>query len=334
MTDEKNNIEKSEVEKKKKSVDPLDMRGDRTVGEILLEAREKSGQSLEALSLESRIPTRSLQYLETDNYEAFPAKVYVQGFLRTYSRLLGLDVRQILSKFELQTGQTHKSRGDLWEVEETFVEESVPSTHIFRRYLLPTAGIAALVILIIWGIARLTGDDVKPPEDMPGTGENIETVGDSVILEQEGTEPAGDSGENKTDDDDRAESTGNLNTDEEKSPEQNDVVSADVAASPAPERVAQSAMELRIIAKPADTTWFDMIIYNISGSETDSIFRDFILYPDQVERLTATGSFFFKTIGNAGGFWLERDGERLKPLGEHGEVIRNVIITRAEIRLE
>ena len=126
----------------------MDMMSDRTVGEILLEAREKSGQSLDALSLESRIPKKSLQYLETDNYEAFPAKVYVQGFLRTYSRLLGLDVQQILSKFELQTGQTHKSRGDLWEVEETFIEESVQSTHIFRRYLLPAAGIIIVLILI------------------------------------------------------------------------------------------------------------------------------------------------------------------------------------------
>jgi cytoskeletal protein RodZ len=334
VTDEKDHIEESVTGKKERQNDSLDIHSDRTVGEILLEAREKSGQSLETLSLESRVPKKSLQYLETDNYEALPAKVYVQGFLRTYSQLLGLDVQQILSKYELQTGQTHKSRGDLWEVEETMVEEEVQSAHIFRRYLLPMAAIIIALILIVWGIVKLVGDDVKPPVDLPGSGESTESVGDSVIIEQDAAGQQESSIEEKTDDGGGAAIVGNLNSDQVSSRGQDDATPVEVASSPAPGPETLAAMELRIIARPADTTWFDMVIYNTSGSETDSILRDFILYPDQVERLTATGSFFFKTIGNAGGFWLERDGERLRPLGEHGEVLRNVMVTRAGVRLQ
>ncbi len=88
--------------------------GEETVGEILLAAREKSQMTLEAVSQQTRIPVSTLRYLETDNFEAIPARVYAKGFLRTYAEVLGLDTGRLLNRYEMQTGQTHKSRGDLW----------------------------------------------------------------------------------------------------------------------------------------------------------------------------------------------------------------------------
>ena len=72
-------------------VDQAELGDEETVGELLLTAREKRGLTLEAVSQESKIPVGTLQHLETDNFEAIPAKVYATGFLRTYGEILGLD---------------------------------------------------------------------------------------------------------------------------------------------------------------------------------------------------------------------------------------------------
>ena len=96
-----------------------------TVGEILLQARERAQLSLEEVSQETRLSVKNIEFLETDNFEALPAKVYVRGFIRTYAAFLGLDVEYMLSKYEVQSGQTHKTRGDLWEIEAEVVDRVV-----------------------------------------------------------------------------------------------------------------------------------------------------------------------------------------------------------------
>ena len=87
-----------------------------------------------------------------------PAKVYVRGFLRTYASYLGLDVEYILNKYEVQSGQTHKSKGDLWEIEAEVVEERLGSQNIMKRFVLSAVGIILLLILLIV-ILRMDGDE-------------------------------------------------------------------------------------------------------------------------------------------------------------------------------
>ena len=142
-------------------------RGEETVGEILLAAREASGRSLEEISRETRIPAGTIGYLETDNFEALPAKVYIKGFLRTYAALLDLDVQHILDKYEVQTGQTHTSRGDLWEIEAETVEERIASPGILKRFLLPAVLVVALVVVVLRIDWRR--DRVAEPPDYPPT---------------------------------------------------------------------------------------------------------------------------------------------------------------------
>jgi len=125
------------------------LQGEETIGEILLAAREREGRSLEFMSEETKIPKLMLQYLETDNFEAIPAKVYVKGFLKTYATALGLEVQHILSKYELLTGQTHKTKGDHWEVETEVVEEKLSSPKWFRRLIVPAIGVVILAIVLI-----------------------------------------------------------------------------------------------------------------------------------------------------------------------------------------
>ncbi len=302
-------------------VGSLDIKGEKTVGEILSAARERSGLTLEAISQETRIPGNSIEYLETDNFEAIPAKVYVTGFLRTYAGILGLDVHQILSKYEIQTGQTHTSKGDCWEIEENVIEETLASPQIFKKFVLPLLAVIILIMAILWLVSRTGGEKIDPPEDFPAAGQPSEveqesTRDDTPAPEQGGKARDGDFGDDKESGSDTAE---------------REPAGSRTTPAPVSKPVKNEPFELRIIASGTDTTWFDVVVYTEVDSRPDSIFRDFILYPGEVQSFRVTDSVFFRTIGNAGGFAVERNGRKLPPLGSRGEVKKNIRITRADI---
>jgi cytoskeletal protein RodZ len=57
-------------------------RGD--IGSKLKAARQKRGQSVEAVVSHTRIPKKLIEALEGNRLEEFPALAYLRGFLRTY----------------------------------------------------------------------------------------------------------------------------------------------------------------------------------------------------------------------------------------------------------
>lgn len=69
------------------------------IGQILREARENKGLSLEEVQAQIRINTRYLAALEAGEYEALPTPVHVRGFLRNYARYLGLDAQPLLDRY-------------------------------------------------------------------------------------------------------------------------------------------------------------------------------------------------------------------------------------------
>jgi len=62
----------------------------KSLGQTLRQAREQRGQSLDALAAATRIPAPVLDSLEQDAFHELPADVYVRGFVRSYSRAVGL----------------------------------------------------------------------------------------------------------------------------------------------------------------------------------------------------------------------------------------------------
>lgn len=299
-------------------------RSEETVGEMLLAARERSGMTLEGISQETKIPVATLRYLETDNFEAVPAKVYARGFLRAYAVALGLDPRQLLGRYELQTGQTHRSRGDLWEIEEQTVEERLPRTRLLRLLLLPAVLLAVAVIILVKVLGG--GEEARPPADML----------DTVRIEETDSRPKGDAGPVG------AEAAGSRQTDEAAAGDGAAREPAgEQAGKPAPDRAAArttdappgapeppAEMELRLIATDRDRIYLDVVVYRRTADGLDSIPDEFILDPGGVKVLRSNDSFLLRTVGNAGGIRLELDGRELPALGERGRVIQNIRITR------
>jgi transcriptional regulator with XRE-family HTH domain len=71
------------------------------LGTLLREAREAKGVTLADVQEATRINSRYLEALEEGQYDVLPSEVHVRGYLRNYSRYLGLDPKPLLDRYEL-----------------------------------------------------------------------------------------------------------------------------------------------------------------------------------------------------------------------------------------
>ena len=285
--------------------DQVEIGGEETIGEMLLSAREKKGLTLEAVSQETKIPATTLQYLETDNFEAIPAKVYATGFLRTYAQMLGLDSAQVINKYEVQTGQTHKSRGDLWEIEEEVVEEKLDSPHLLMKFVIPVLLLIAAII-ILW---KVFGGSDEATDPVTARTETEQTQQRDAV---EGDAPDGEQRDATGDD-------AGETVQEEQPP-------ARTEPEPVADVTPPGEMTLRIAAD--ERIWFDLIIYNQTDSGMVSVETDFILEAGDSRTFTSNESFYIRKIGKTEGFTIELDGRLYEVPIVEGRLPRDITISR------
>jgi cytoskeleton protein RodZ len=300
--------------------DQMELGGEETVGEILLAAREKLGLTLEALSQETKIPAATLQYLETDNFEAIPASVYAKGFLRAYARQLGLDPAQLISKYEMQTGQTHKSRGDLWEIEEEIVEEQLGSTHLLRRFVLP-AVLVIIVLVVVWRVFGGGDEGVEPPPDLPdaaveGRADRPPEAGETAS----GAEPADEEGGGAQEDSRRSEQPERMEERMSRAPS---------GGGERRESSGEAGGELTLRITAEEQTWFDIVVFEMTEAGMDSTEDDFILEPGQSRTFTSNAYFYIRKIGKTGGFSIMLDGRPFEIPVVEGRLPRDIKISRS-----
>jgi len=71
----------------------------RAIGTYLNQVRQEQALSLEEISAKTYIPLRLLKAIETGQEQPLPEPVFVQGFIRRYADLLGLDGMELAQKF-------------------------------------------------------------------------------------------------------------------------------------------------------------------------------------------------------------------------------------------
>jgi len=74
--------------------------GQSSVGQILREAREAQGLSLEDAAARLRLMNRQVEAMEADDFESLGQAVFARGFVRNYARLLGLVPEALLARME------------------------------------------------------------------------------------------------------------------------------------------------------------------------------------------------------------------------------------------
>ena len=112
-------------------------------GEKMRREREMRGVSLEEISESTKIGTRSLRALEEEDFEKLPGGIFNKGFVRAYSRFIGLDEDQAVADFEAAWREHQAANGLLPEVLSQ-VEQETPEPSSNRLL-----AIVALVLLAV-----------------------------------------------------------------------------------------------------------------------------------------------------------------------------------------
>lgn len=74
-----------------------------TAGEVIKNKRDSLGKDLNSVSIDTKIQRRFLEYIENNQFEKFDSKVFATGFIKIYSKYLGLDVEKILALYRRST---------------------------------------------------------------------------------------------------------------------------------------------------------------------------------------------------------------------------------------
>lgn len=114
------------------------------LGDRFKAAREARALSLSDVAEQIRIRSVYLEAIESDNWRAIGAPVYIRGFLRTYARFLGLDGEEIVTEFNL----SEADRGELVPVRGSLVDPSAGYQRR-RRSLSPLIWIASTVAIVL-----------------------------------------------------------------------------------------------------------------------------------------------------------------------------------------
>ena len=140
-----------------------------TVAEQLRQAREARNLSPQQVAEIMKIRTDHLEALEAGNFGVFAAPVYIRGFVRTYAKLLKLDVAQIMAALDNELGKDKKfaEAPPLVEGNRTFLDAVMLllSNVDWRRGLLAVGAAVALVAIVAFAVSHRH----KPAEPAKGT---------------------------------------------------------------------------------------------------------------------------------------------------------------------
>ena len=140
------------------------------IGEVLKSARTRQGIEMRDVEDRTKIRTKYLRALESEDWDVLPSPAYAKGFLRTYSQLLGLDADAIVDEYRAP-GREPARAGHPLRVGDAVLEgrrrptDRPPSR--FSPLALVAAGVAIaaaifLVIGVIGGDDDDGGEDVRP----------------------------------------------------------------------------------------------------------------------------------------------------------------------------
>lgn len=130
-----------------------------SVGQTLRNRRRQKNLTVELVSHETHIHAKFLRALEEEKWDEFPARVYLQGFLRQYASYLGLDGDQLMVDYRKQVGEAEKPAFVRQPAEENAPAPG-PAFPLYGKVL-----IAAIAGLLLIGFYLYKGQRT-PPEEM------------------------------------------------------------------------------------------------------------------------------------------------------------------------
>jgi len=179
------------------------------IGEILREAREEQGLSLDNIQEMTKIQKRYLVAIEHDDFHALPGRFYARAFIKEYAQAVGLDPAIVLEDFDEESIQEEQHES----VQYTRFDRSKRSQEKGTTFLsfLPTVIVIVLVIGIIFVAYTLLikssnngNSDVETPQENDEIIRNKDE--DAKEAEDEDAQAEEDDEETATDEEENEES--------------------------------------------------------------------------------------------------------------------------------
>lgn len=137
-----------------------------TIGRQLAAARTGRKLDIETVARELKLDAAIIRALENDDRSALPAPIFVQGYLRSYARLLELPVQELLQRYTETTGVPPPLTVTRIEKRVPFLQ--LPSTRLLRNVVLLL--LVGIMIWLAWPYAEqlLTTREQDVEEQAPG----------------------------------------------------------------------------------------------------------------------------------------------------------------------
>jgi cytoskeletal protein RodZ len=157
-----------------------------SVGSQLSVARLRHGWTIEEAAARTRLHANVIRNLEADRFDKLPSLAYIRGFLRIYSRELGLDPKAILREFQPNSSEVEDSILDLRpEMLESLPTRAAEPVVTSRKLGFGVLAGAAVFVLAVLGIQMYRVWPVKSPKD-PST---LAPIGADQKAESSGQTP-------------------------------------------------------------------------------------------------------------------------------------------------
>lgn len=267
-----------------------------TFGERLQREREMRGITLEEIAEATKIGTRSLRALEEQDFDKLPGGIFNKGFVRAYSKYLGIDEDQAVADYQAAINEAQSS-GKLSRPEyepPAIVEEGADSKDPVRIpwgllivvALIVAVGFAAKSYYAQSGWAKLRRQPSTPTKQVQAP------VASEATTQAPIQPPPADTAQKPS-----------VPGEPKHSPE--------TASAQAPVTSVQDpagSFELKVRAK--EDAWVEI---SADGKRVASE-----LMKANAERTVRAQKSIHLVTGNAGGIEVSRNGEVLPPLGDPG----------------
>lgn len=260
-----------------------------SLGETLRSKREKKKLSLEDVAQKLRIKEVYLKALEEGHYYAFPSRVYGIGFLRSYSKFLGLDSDLMVAEFHAETSDIKDAPLDMPVIEKHF---ALPSKKTLR-----ILAIIILLLLILWFTvaAMLTSDlfaNFSTSESTTPIQEEDVTMEEAPVIVD--AEPA-------------LETISSDETTEE---------TAEIVVPTEPQNVTEKSIDPRALTAKAAFIAKKEVWVRLYNKETQKVILDKVMQKNDSFIPESELSALEITTGRANLINLYKNGEKVKTFGQ------------------
>ncbi|WP_226643820.1 helix-turn-helix domain-containing protein [Mesobacillus subterraneus] len=166
------------------------------LGNILKEAREARGLSLDELQSITKIQKRYLLGIEEGNYSMMPGKFYVRAFIKQYAEAVGLDPEQLFEQHKNEIPSTYNEElpEQLSRVQsrKSISPDTSKILDILPKILIGVFILGAIA-LIWYLIVQNAGDGAEQPANTDKSKPNIEETED--IVDDSGDDGTGEEDE-------------------------------------------------------------------------------------------------------------------------------------------